>query len=93
MVETFLMHNSVLKVGSSHRGDDFVFNDYPFADAKYNENVSNNENYSDTHTQTYWTDMFLYWIDNEYVKEGSVLGFFSDIKKERAGNTICYMSF
>ena len=92
-VEMFLMHNSQLRVASEHRGDDFVFNDYPFADAKYNENVGSDENYDATKTQTYWTDMFLYWIDNEAVKEGSVLGFFQDIKQNKAKNTICYYSF
>lgn len=51
------------------------------------------EDFKETKTETYWTDIFLYWVDNESVKEGSVLGFFQDIKQEKAKNTICFYSF
>lgn len=61
-------------------------------DPQFNKNVPN-QNGTVNVTETYWTDMFLYWVDNQQVKEGSLIRLFSDISKDRAQNTKCYMSF
>lgn len=44
-------------------------------------------------TNTFWTDAFIYWLDNDEVVEGSLLAFFSDISQDRAVNTLCFNSF
>ena len=55
------------------------FDDYPFLDPDYNKNVQRNDDGTKNVTNTYWTDAFLYWLDNTEVVEGSLLAFFSDI--------------
>ena len=69
---------------------DFTFEDYPFLDPRYNENVPQN---TTELTQTYWTDAFLYFLDDPEVVEGSIIAFFQDIRQSDASNTVCYTSF
>jgi hypothetical protein len=77
--------------------EQFSFDDYPFLDPDFNENIPNVDQqpdangqsrriitFKDDPTQTYWTDMFLYWLDDTEVVEGSVLAFFQDISIGRA---------
>ena len=39
---------------------------------------------------TYWTDVFVYLIDEPEVEEGAILSFFSDINPENTNRTICF---
>jgi len=73
------------------RQDDFDYEDYPFLDPRYNKNIPSDDKLNIT--QTYWTDAFLYWLDDPEVVEGSFLAFFSDVKQESGVNTICFDSF
>ena len=60
--------------------------DYPFFD----EIDKLNPNKAQTTTKAFWTDMFLYWLDDTYVQEGSYIAFFSDIQPERTIYSICF---
>ena len=76
------------------RQDDFNFEDYPFLDPEYNKNIQEISRKDDpsrplidfngASSQTYWTDMFLYWLDDAEVVEGSIIAFFQDISQDRA---------
>lgn len=58
--------------------------DYPFYDLlkQYGETPS-----------TYWTDVFLYWVDDPEVEAGAVLAFFSDLNPENTDSSKCYRQF
>lgn len=37
--------------------------------------------------------MFLYWLDQSDVTEGTIIAFFQEIAQEKATNTLCFESF
>lgn len=61
--------------------------DYPFYDLdEFKEEEET--------AQPFWTDMFVYWMDEPEVREGSILAFFTDLNNPNATEfSMCYVEF
>ena len=86
----------------------FDLSDYPFLDPEYNKQIdpatkaeidaypfvdSNKVASLIGPTETYWTDAFIYWIDEPLVQEASFISFFHEMSAERSENSLCYEGF
>ena len=61
--------------------------DYPFYDT--DEFQQEEET-----AQPFWTDMFIYWVDEPEVREGSLLAFFTDLNNPNGTEfSMCYVQF
>ena len=66
------------------------FNEYPFEDEFDKLNPGKKDDANINAIQTLWTDIFLYWLDDQYVQKGSYIAFFSDINPARTMFSVCY---
>lgn len=62
------------------------FEDYPFFDI-------NDTNGTFSGSDSYWSDMFIYWAEEAQVTEGSFLAFFADLNPQRTAESLCYNTF
>jgi len=65
---------------------------YPFEDA-YEELNPDKMDGSDggSSARSFWTDIFLFWLDDSHVRGGSYLAFFSDINPGKTLFSVCYL--
>ena len=86
----------------------FSFEDYPFLDPEYNKQIApataeEIEEYPFLApdaipglvgpTETYWTDMFLYFFDDKNVQDAAFMAFFHEMSAERSNDSTCYRQF
>ena len=76
------------------RQDQNDMDNYPFEDAYDELNPTNPDDQSAAgRNKSFWTDIFLYWLDDKHVRDGSFIAFFSDINPGKTMFSVCYRQF
>ena len=66
---------------------------YPFEDAYEELNPDKMDGDNSSSVRSFWTDIFLYWLDDKHVRDGSWLAFFSDVNPGKTIFSVCYRQF